>query len=160
MTRKTTPPVGTEHLSDQRHAAFWKEATSATRCVSANRLADIGWFDDNEEGARFCADAVLSGDKTATSTLAATARSYVPGDLEIVTLFDGTPVALIEITHVDERPFGSIDDAFARLEGDCSLNQWRETHERYYGARLSERGEVLSEDTPLLRIFFRRLYPL
>ncbi|MEM7678726.1 MAG: ASCH domain-containing protein [Myxococcota bacterium] len=146
-------------LKDPRHIAFWAEAEDALRCISRTRLRDAGPFDDNEDGAAYCAHAVFEGTKTATSTLAATARDFTPGDLELVTEFDGTPRALIEITYIDQACFGEIDDGFAVAEGDGTLAQWRETHLRCYGARMAERGETLDERTPLLRIFFRRLYP-
>lgn len=139
--------------------AFWARAEEALGPLPRNRLADIGPFDDHEEGAAFCIRAILDGSKTATSTLAATARTYRPGDLEIATEFDGTPRALLRITETDLRPFGKIDDTFAQAEGDGTLAAWRQTHLRYYSARLAERGETLTEDTMLRRIVFERLYP-
>ncbi|MEM9100531.1 MAG: ASCH domain-containing protein [Pseudomonadota bacterium] len=146
-------------LSDPRHLAFWHEAAATSRCLSHTRLAAIGCFDDTPEGAQFCADAVLDGRKTATSTLAETARAYRPGDLEIVTLFDGKPIALIEITHIDERAFSAIDTSFALAEGEETLEDWRRTHIRFYSHRLAQRGKSLTPETKLLRIFFRRTYP-
>ena len=147
-------------FTDPRHATFWREATAASRCLSLGRLKEIGCFDDNEEGAQYCANAVLAGTKTATSTLAESARSYEAGDLEFVTFFDGTPVALIEITHVDQRPYSAIDEAFAIAEGHTSLSDWQTCHQRFYTHRLAQLGKPFSPDTMLLRVFFRRVYPV
>ena len=147
-------------LTDPRHLAFWAEAMRLRPDLDPGRLADAGPFDDTPEGAAFCATAVLEGRKTATSALAATARAYAPGDLEIVTLYDGSPVAVIEIMSSDLRRFDEIDAGFAEAEGDGSLEAWRVTHQRFYGARLAERGERLSGATLLCRIFFRRIHPV
>ncbi|MEM8793532.1 MAG: ASCH domain-containing protein [Pseudomonadota bacterium] len=147
-------------LTDPRHQAFWRKAERAAGNLQLARLKDIGCFDDHPEGAKFCADAVLAGTKTATSAHAGTARDYRAGDLEIVTLFDGQPVAVIEIINVDRRTFGEIDEDFAIAEGDGSLAKWRETHTRYYGGLLAERGKALDAETPLVRIFFRKIFPV
>ncbi|MEM7507189.1 MAG: ASCH domain-containing protein [Pseudomonadota bacterium] len=147
-------------LTDPTTARFWAQAEAALGPLPRDRLSDIGPFDDNAEGAAYCVAAILDGTKTATSALAATARDYQPGDLEIATEFDGTPRALFEITATDLCPFGEIDEAFAQAEGDGTLAAWRETHLRYYGARLAERGETLTQDTMLRRIFLERLYPV
>lgn len=141
-------------LTDPRHVAFWAEAR-----LDTHRLKDCGPFDDNPEGAAFCVRAILTGTKTATSALAATARDYAIGDLEIVTEFDGTPRAVIEITGTDLILFGAVDHAFAKAEGDGTVAAWRETHLRYYGNLLKARSEILTEDTQLRRIFFKRVYP-
>ena len=144
---------------------FWSRFLATRPDPEADRghLRAVFAFDDNAEGADFCANAVLAGEKTATSTLAADFdgdhRRPEPGDLEIVTFFDGAPCAVIRFTHVDTAAFGAIDETFASEEGDGSLASWRETHTRYYGARCRERGEELTEQTLLLRIWFERLHP-
>lgn len=143
-------------LTDPRIASFWA-AFRATHSGPETPAAVFA-FDDNPEGAAFCAAAVLSGEKTATSALASDAPP-VPGTLEIVTEHDGTPRAVIRITRIDTIPFGAVDDAFARAEGDGSLAAWRTTHLRYYGARLAQRGETMGERTLLRRIFFERVWP-
>lgn len=145
---------------------FW-EAFLATRPdpeADRRRLGDVFAFDDNAEGAAFCANAVLSGTKVATSALAAMHAAGgraqpVAGTLEIVTEFNGTPRAIIEIERVDSAPYGAIDEAFARAEGDGSLAAWRKLHQRYYGQQCATLGLALTDDTLLLRIFFRRVYP-
>lgn len=146
--------------------AFWAGFLATRPDPAADRasLADVFAFDDNAEGAAFCARAVLSGAKTATSALAAPYDAGEqpcpkPGDLNIVTELDGTPRAVIEITAVDRIAFGAVDEAFAIAEGDGALASWLATHRRYYGARCAERGLALTADTVLLRIFFRRVHP-
>jgi len=146
--------------TDPRIAAFWAAylATLSPAEAQASRLSAVFAFDDNPEGAAACAAAVLSGEKTATSALAG-GPCPGPGDLEIVTEHDGTPRAVIRIGRIDRTTFGAVDEAFARAEGDGTLAAWLAIHRRYYGARLAERGETLTDATPLLRTFFARVYP-
>ncbi len=147
-------------LTDPRTAAFWAGYLASLPAAEAraSRLSGVFFFDDTPQGAALCAAAVLSGGKTATSALA-DGPAPAPGDLEIVTEHDGTPRAVIRIGHVDYTTFGAVDEDFARAEGDGTLASWREIHLRCYGDRLAARGESLTEDTPLWRIFFTRVYP-
>lgn len=144
-------------------ARFWADAIRAHPEIDAGRLTGVFAFDDNAEGAAFCAAAVLSGEKIATSALAADfgpdRPEPLPGDLEIVTEFDGTPRALIAYTAIDRVRFGDVDEAFARAEGDGCLAAWRATHLRYYGARCAAHRTSLTEETELLRLFFHRVHP-
>lgn len=144
-------------------AEFWDQALSAHPELDRNRLTGVFAFDDNPEGAAFCAAAVVSGEKTATSALAAEFGpdhpAPRPGDLEIVTEFDGAPRAVIAYTAIDRIRFGDVDEAFARAEGDGTLAAWRRTHLRYYGDRCADLGTRLTGDTELLRLFFRRVHP-
>ena len=154
-------------LTDPRHAQFWADFRAAQPADSDIPAEPVGVFsfDDNERGAAECALAVLEGRKTATSALAAPFdrgedRFPEPGDHEIVTLFDGTPYAVIRMTHWDRVRFGEVDEAFAIAEGDGTLDAWIATHTRYYGPICYELGEPLGPSTELLRIFFERIYPV
>ena len=121
-------------------------------------------FDDNERGAAECALAILEGRKTATSALAlpfdlGDDRFPEPGDHEIVTLFDGTPYAVIRFSRWDRIRFGDVDQAFAQAEGDETLDAWIKTHNRYYGPICRRLGRPLNDDTELLRIYFDVVFP-
>ncbi len=153
-------------LTDPRHGEFWAELRAAQPGDSEiqSEPAGVFSFDDNERGAAECALAVLEGRKTATSALAlpfdrGDDRFPQPGDHEIVTLFDGTPYAVIRMTRWDRVRFGDVDEAFAIAEGDGSLASWITTHPRYYGPICRGLGKPLNDDTELLRIFFDRVYP-
>ena len=155
------------HLTDPRHAEFWAGFRASLPGDSDVPFEPSGVFsfDDNERGAAECALAVLEDRKTATSALAlpfdrGEDRFPEPGDHEIVTLYDGTPYAVIRMTHWDRVRFGEVDEAFAIAEGDGSLAAWTATHTRYYGAICYELGEPLNAKTELLRIFFKRVYPV
>jgi uncharacterized protein YhfF len=145
--------------TDPRVAAFW-QAFLDGRSGPAPALAEVFAFDDNVEGAAVCAAGVLSGEKVATSSLAA---DYPvpprPGDHAVVTELDGTPRAVIEYVSVGRMRFGEADEAFARAEGDGTLENWLAIHRRYYGTRCAAHGTVLDDDTELMRMFFRRVWP-
>lgn len=154
-------------LTDPRHAAFWAVFRSSLPGDSTvpEQPSGVFSFDDNERGAAECALAVLEDRKTATSALAlpfdrGEDRFPEPGDHEIVTLFDGTPYAVIRIERWDRIRFGDVDEAFAVAEGDGTLDAWRATHTRYYGPICRALGAPLNDDTELLRIFFQRVYPV
>lgn len=146
--------------TDPRVASFWQAylALLPPETARAARPGAVFAFDDNPAGAAFCVRAVLSGEKTATSQLAAEDPPEL-GALEIVTEHDGTPRAVIRIAALDRCRFGDVDEDFARAEGDGTLAAWRATHRRYYAARCARRGETLTGDTLLRRIFFARVWP-
>lgn len=144
-------------------AEFWAQAIAAHPDIDPDKLTDVFAFDDNPDGAAFCAAAVLTGEKTATSALPADFGPDQPvprvGDLAIITEHDITPRAVIAYTHVDRVRFGDVDAGFAIAEGDGGLAGWRATHLRYYGTRCAAHGVTLTEQTALLRLFFRRVHP-
>jgi uncharacterized protein YhfF len=113
-------------------------------------------FGDSSALAKELADLVLAGRKRATASLtvqfeAEGAPLPVAGDVSIVTLGNGTPVAIIETTEVRLRPFGAVDAAFAAAEGegDCSLAWWRAAHTAFFGRVLARLGGRL-DDTSLV----------
>ena len=145
--------------TDPRVAAFW-QAFLDSRDGPGPELTEAFAFDDDAEGAAICAAGVLTGVKVATSSLAADYPAPPrPGDHAVVTELDGTPRAVIEYVSVGRMHFGEADEAFARAEGDGTLENWLAIHRRYYGTRCAAHGMVLDDDTELLRMFFRRVWP-
>jgi len=113
-------------------------------------------FGDSPALAKELAALVLAGLKRATASLpvqfeADGAPLPEAGDVSIVTLGDGTPVAIIETTEVRLVPFGAVDAAFAAAEGegDCSLAWWRAAHTAFFGRTLARLGGRL-DDTSLV----------
>ena len=66
---------------------------------------------------------------------------------------DGRPIGTVEITDVTHSTFGEVDWAFVQAEdeGDESLEQWREGHQRYW-ARM---GRTVGLDTPVVQLRLR-----
>lgn len=107
----------------------------------------------HREDADECAALVAAGRKRATATSLRELELQGqplprPGDLAVVTDFDGNAVAVIETERVEVRRLGDIDEHFASAEGegDGSLAWWREAHLRYYSEVLAGRGTPVDDD--------------
>lgn len=96
-------------------------------------------FCDNREDADICADLVVQGRKRATACSLAEVELAgqpvpQPGDLAIVTDWDGRARAVIRTKTVEIRAFIEVDADFATEEGegDLTLNWWRTAHRAYF----------------------------
>jgi uncharacterized protein YhfF len=83
-----------------------------------------------------------------------------PGLLSIVLDGLGQPICIIETTEVSVSRFNTVDEEFARDEGegDLSLKYWREAHTKYFSRMLPEIGMQFSEDMPLVCERFKVVY--
>jgi uncharacterized protein YhfF len=101
---------------------------------------------------RQLADAVLSGDKTATAGLLEDRDepSGRPGDRLVLLGFDDEPLGVVELTEVRVVPAGEVDLRFARDEGEGfeSVDEWREAHERFF-------EQPIHADTLIVAVRFR-----
>ena len=121
-------------------------------------------FGDSPALAKELAALVLVGHKRATASLpvqfeADGAPLPEAGDVSIVTVGDGTPVAIIETTQVRLVPFGAVDAAFAAAEGegDRSLVWWRAAHTAFFGRVLARLGGRLDATSIVVCERFRLL---
>ncbi|WP_348733935.1 ASCH domain-containing protein [Rheinheimera texasensis] len=146
---------------------FW-DAFKATRTDDVDaRFFEVCVFDDNEPSANHLADLVVRGIKRATAGLvwsfeAANQAVPKPGDLSVVTTWDGQPVCVIETTQVDITPFGEVTAEFAAAEGegDGSLQYWREVHTAYYARECARIGRVAGPTMPVACERFKVVYAL
>lgn len=124
-------------------------------------------FCDNEKDADECAELVLAGVKRATSPSlwwheANNEPLPEPGDLNIVTNWQGEALCVIETVAVELVPFNKISTEYAALEGegDKSLEYWKRVHWDYYHRELGETGLFPSEDMLIVceefKVVFRR----
>jgi uncharacterized protein YhfF len=111
-------------------------------------------------------DAVLSGVKTATSSLLADwerdgEQPPTAGELQTVIDSAGVPVAIIEIVACDVVALGAVDDRVARAEGESyqTAAGWRSEHERFWREEVFPgwAGDVpvLDDSTPVVVEWFR-----
>ena len=86
---------------------------------------------------RALVDAVLRGDKTATTGLHGDEPLPEPGQQLMLLDFDDQPVAIVETTEVRVLRADEVDLQFARDEGEGfeSVADWREAHERFWSDR-------------------------
>ena len=122
-------------------------------------------FGDNPALADELAALIVAGVKTATCSClweweAEGQPLPTPGLKTIVLDGRGQPVALIETTAVEVRPYNQVEAefAFAEGEGDRSLAYWREGHWRSFSRALPRIGREPTETMPLVCERFRLLY--
>ena len=127
--------------------------------------ADAFAFGDSPGLADELAELVRAGRKRATASLPVEFTTEglplpVAGDVSIVTLSDGTPVAIIELVEVRHVPFQAVDSAFAadEGEGDGSLAWWQAAHRRYFGRVCARLGSELDEAAPVVCQRFRLVW--
>jgi uncharacterized protein YhfF len=100
---------------------------------------------------------ILNGHKRATAGLL---LDYVREDEEVecegelLSLVDdeNRRVATVRVTEVATVPFIEVPWAFAQAEaeGDESLEEWRNGHQRFW----AEHGDVIDDYTPIVLIWF------
>ncbi|WP_029904810.1 ASCH domain-containing protein [Prevotella sp. 10(H)] len=105
------------------------------------------------------AQKVLSGEKTATSSLLAYYKAGLKelstvGDLLSVLDSSDNIVTIVKVTRIQIIRFGDITESFAIEEGDESLANWKAIHHPYYMQQLAEIGETLTYDTELVCEWF------
>jgi len=122
-------------------------------------------FCDNEADANACAKLVKKGIKKATSdSLLGLQYRKEPlpkiGDFAIITNWEGKAQCIIEITKVTLKPYFSIDEKYALLEGegDKSLDYWKKVHWDYYTRELEEFDRVPRESMIVVCQEFEKVF--
>ncbi|MET4226263.1 ASCH domain-containing protein [Oerskovia enterophila] len=131
--------------------------------VSATVPPPAWSFGDNPELADGLLHAVLSGEKTATSSSHWEYDDETPvpavGELSIILDGEGHPRALIRTTSVEIVPFDQVDADFAAAEGedDRTLEAWRAGHRDYFTRVLV--GHEFRDDMPVVCERFELRFP-
>lgn len=116
-------------------------------------------FGKEKEDIDTLAGKVLSGEKTATSSL----LDYYRLDLkkmsktgDYISILDAADkeVAIVKVKKIEIVRMKDIDESFAIEEGDGSLDNWLDIHTKYYSEQLSNIGKKLSGDTELVCEWF------
>jgi uncharacterized protein YhfF len=146
-------------------ADFWAEFSRQTGGADDALFYEAFAFGDSDALAKELADLVLAGRKRATagalwSFEAAAKRLPRPGDLSVVTAWDGTPLCVIRSTQVQVMPFDTVPEDFAAAEGegDGSLEYWRRAHTAYFGRECARLGRSFSPDMPVCCEHFDMVY--
>jgi uncharacterized protein YhfF len=145
---------------------FWNAFVAKAGPDATARFYEVFHFDDNEPSANELADLVLSGLKRATACLVwvyEARRMPIPrpGDLSVVTWWNGQPVCVIKTTRVEIRPYDEVDADFAASEGegDGSLAYWREAHWRFFSRECQRIGRTLDPKMPVVCERFEVVHP-
>ena len=119
-------------------------------------------FGYTAENANKTADLILTGAKTATSSLLAefeiTGKPLPePGSLSIVVDGRDEAVAIIETLDVKTIPFDEVDAGFVHDygEGDLSMNFWQTAMWAYYFEQCERLGVIAGEQMPMVCEYFR-----
>ncbi|MFC4095987.1 ASCH domain-containing protein [Euzebyella saccharophila] len=122
-------------------------------------------FCNNEQDANECAMLVKKGIKKATSPcLLELQLSKEPlpkiGDFMIVTNWEGEAQCLVRTTSVRLKPFFSIDEYYAKVEGegDKSLAYWKKSHWDYYTKTLQPFGRKPNESMIVVCQEFEKVF--
>lgn len=123
-------------------------------------------FGNDERLANVCANLVMSGIKTATSSLLweheATGKPLPQvGDLSIVTDWNSEPVCIIETIELRIVPFNEVDERFVYHygEGDRSMNWWHKNMWDYYSVECASLGRAPASDMPVVCERFQVVFP-
>lgn len=116
--------------------AMWEAFSCAQPGLAGEGVACSAWhFCDNRTDADELAELVRAGTKRATAGALWTYEAGdeplpQPGDLSVITDWDGRAVCVIRTVSVDIVPFAAVSPEFAAIEGegDGSLEYWREGH--------------------------------
>ena len=122
-------------------------------------------FCDNEKDANDCAKLVKKGIKKTTShSLLGLQYRKEPipkiGDFKVVTDWEGKAQCIIRTVSVKYRPFFSIDEQYAKMEGegDKSLEYWKNTHWAYYVRELEPFNRVPRESMIVVCEEFEKVF--
>ena len=122
-------------------------------------------FCDNEKDADECARLVKKGIKRTTShSLLGLQYRKEPlpkvGDFTVVTNWEGKAQCIVRTTAVKFKPFFSIDEAYAELEGegDKSLEYWKKTHWEHYERELEPFNRVPKDSMIIVCEEFEKVY--
>ena len=148
--------------------AFWNEflASLATPADATGRFYEVFAIGSTRESADEGAALILSGVKTATSSLVwdyVAKNKPMPdvGSLSIVADGGGTPVCIVETTALEIKPLRDVDAQFAYDygEGDRTLEGWRADNLAYNRPRCLALGKSATDEMPLLCERFVVVYP-
>ena len=144
--------------------AFWQEFLQKTGREPDTKYFECFHFDLNERSANELLALVLSGKKRATaSSLYAFAPGEAPkpGNLSIVTDWDGNPRCVIETKTMQVIPFCEMTFDICSREGeDECLETWKEGHRHFFTLDAEEMGYAFTEDMPVLFEDFEVIYQI
>ncbi|MBU2947456.1 ASCH domain-containing protein [Zobellia uliginosa] len=146
---------------------MWNDFTQANPQFKTTKQPKSWFFHNNEKDANRLAKLVIKGKKQAGSGLyawyeEASAPLPVIGTKHIITDFDGTARAIIQIKKVETIPFNEVSAAYATLDmgtTDEPLKNWKKAHWDFFASTMKESGEEPTEDMLIVCEWFETLWP-
>lgn len=122
-------------------------------------------FFDNEKDANECVKLVKNGIKKAIShsligIQCRNERLPKIGDFTVITDWNGKAQCIVRTTKVQLKPFFSIDEEYAKIEGegDKSLNHWKYFYWYYYTRELEALNRVPSKSMIVVCQEFEKVF--
>jgi len=141
---------------------FWSEFLKKTNRPQTTTYYESFHFTSEEQLANELLELVLSGNKLATSSSLlcyAEGEQTKPGNLSIVTDWDGNPHCVIETKAVQVIPFDKMTFEICSREGeDECLETWKEGHRHFFALDAEEMGYAFTEDMPVVFEDFEVIY--
>jgi uncharacterized protein YhfF len=145
--------------------AFWETFQKTDNQLGPDTPYEVWHFGDSQELADELAELVVSGKKTATTSLyweyeAEGEALPWTGSYSVITNFDGTPRGVIQTTEVRILPFDEVEADFAAHEGEGDLSQdfWRKAHWLVFSRTCARLGLAPNSKMPVVCERFRLLY--
>jgi uncharacterized protein YhfF/RimJ/RimL family protein N-acetyltransferase len=146
-------------------SAFWETFCRAAG-VPPHTPYQAWYFGDSPAMAHELVELVLNGPKRATASSGwmnetVPEAAPVPDGYSVVTEHDGTPRAVIRTVWLEVRPLADVDPQFAwdEGEGDRTLRDWMDAHERWFKRECERHGRAFSATLPVALERFELLYP-
>lgn len=141
---------------------FWSEFLKKTNRPQTTTYYESFHFTSEEQLANELLELVLSGKKRATSSSLlcyAEGEQPKPGNLSIVTDWDGNPHCVIETKAVQVISFDKMTFEICSREGeDECLETWKEGHRHFFTLDAEEMGYAFTEDMPVVFEDFEVVY--
>ncbi|MEO9891815.1 ASCH domain-containing protein [Aurantibacter sp.] len=152
---------------DESVVTLWDSFIFENPEFKNNDRPEAWFFHNNEKDANRLAALTLSKKKQAGSGLYAwykEAQADLPqvGTQHIITDFNGTAKAIIEITKVDTIPFNQITPAYATLDMGTTeepLEKWKKAHWEFFASTLEEAETKPSEGMLVVCEWFETIWP-
>ena len=138
---------------------FQKENPAYNGC----EFKSIYHFSTMKDEANESATLVQQGDKHTRSSLHALyeyEEKELPkvDDLSIVTDYEKNPVAIIQTTDVFVKPFNEIDESYARLDGNKSLETWKKLYKERFEQDVKQSKIEFNENSLIVCEIFKTIY--
>ncbi len=154
-----------DHCDDVK--AIWQDYLATLPPRQEPPKIYMTWhFGNQRETADRLGQLARAGVKTATSSLlwdyeAEDEELPQPGDLSIITDWDGAPICIIQTTAIEIKPFDQVDadHACAEGEGDRSLAYWRKAHWEAFAVSCAALARLPEESMPVVCERFRVVHP-
>lgn len=146
---------------------LWQDYITAYPEYASSPMPDADFFHNNEADANRLGKLILEGKKTAASSLYWLYQEYKvdvprPGDMQIVTDFEGNALAIIATVQVDTVPFHKVSPEYAATDMGTTeqpLEKWKKAHWAFFESFLAESGEQPTEDMLIVCERFKKVWP-